>query len=489
VFLLEELCGWAATLSFDDIPDRVVDLAKSQILSQISAIRAGMSHTNGDRIISALGEPFQTDRNMSATALASLGSWLHFDDTAYAGHLGSSTVAVALACTKDLDLDGRSLLTAIVAANECAARITAAATLGPLRGQLAAHTSIAGAIAARFHAENAPARLWVDAFGLALSMAPWMVPHGLMGSDARLLTCAGPVRMGLDACDYARSGLRGAPDVLEHPNGFLARFASVSLPEEVTTGLGQRWHTDTLSFKVYPAGPGTDAAVEAAIQVHHAAGALREEDVAEIVVAVSQYTVLIEKAAATYIGATPRPMNALVSTTPYPVACALMNGKLSAKDYEQDKMDDPGRIRLSSKVRIEHNAEMTASLFGSCAPFGEALRQAGDRAIPWLEGLGREDMSDLLGPSRKPMSSYENATKVTPARVTVTTRTGRKLVRQVDIPSGSCGSPTRVQHHGLMAKKFLGTGGSADFVDFVKTIEAHSADDITRMISAAVRNP
>jgi 2-methylcitrate dehydratase PrpD len=164
-----------------------------------------------------------------------------------------------------LGLDGRQLLTAVLAADECAARIAAAATLGPLRGQNAAHTHLAGAVAGRLRSEQAPAAQWVDALGLAFSMPPWPSLRGFLGSDAKVLSASVPVRAGLDACDAAAGGLRGPADVLEHPDGFLARFATVPLPEAVTAGLGERWHAETTSYKVHPGGPGLDAAVDCAL--------------------------------------------------------------------------------------------------------------------------------------------------------------------------------------------------------------------------------
>ncbi|MCZ0986337.1 MmgE/PrpD family protein [Streptomyces diastatochromogenes] len=119
----------------------MLKLAASQVLSQIASIRAGLQHPLGRKLVAAFGHPMQRDPRQAAGVFAALGSWLNLDDTAYAGHLSNSTVAVPLAFAYARRLDGLSLLTAVVAANECAARITASATLGPLRGQSAVHTT------------------------------------------------------------------------------------------------------------------------------------------------------------------------------------------------------------------------------------------------------------------------------------------------------------------------------------------------------------
>ncbi len=224
--MIENLSRWASGLDLDDVPDRVVRFASSQVLSQLAAARTGAHHPLGQAVIRGFGEPWQASAAQSAFVLAGLTSWLHYDDTAYAGHLSNSTATVPMAYAHALGLDGRGLLTAVIAANECAARITAAATLGRFRGQNAAHTHLAGAVSGRLRAEGAPVEDWINALGIAFSMPPWPSLRAFLGSDAKVLSAAIPVRTGLDACDAARAGLAGPRDILEHPDGFLATYAS-----------------------------------------------------------------------------------------------------------------------------------------------------------------------------------------------------------------------------------------------------------------------
>ena len=156
--LIENLSRWASNLDLDDVPDRVVRFASSQVLSQLAAARAGAQHRLGQAVIRGFGEPWQASAAQSAFVLAGLTSWLHFDDTAYAGHLSNSTATVPMAYAHALGLDGRRLLTAVIAANECAARVTAAATLGRFRGQNAAHTHLAGVVSGRLTRGRRPGR-------------------------------------------------------------------------------------------------------------------------------------------------------------------------------------------------------------------------------------------------------------------------------------------------------------------------------------------
>ena len=484
--LIESLSDWASQLDLDDVPGRVVDLASSQVLSQLAAARAGAQHPLGQAVIRGFGQPWQANPAHSAFVLAGLTSWLHFDDTAYAGHLSNSTVTVPLAYARALRLDGRQLLTAVIVANECAARITAAATLGPFRGQNAAHTHVAGAVSGRLRAENAPVGEWTNAFGIAFSMPPRPFLRAFLGSDAKVLSAATPVRMGLDACDAARAGLVGRSDILEHPDGFLSNFSSVPLPEAVDRDLGRRWHTETLSFKVHPGGPGLDAAVDCAKELRRATGPLHVDDVSEVVVTTSMYTLVVDQKASEFLDAERSPVSALIFCTPYAVATTLLTGDLVGADFASPAVADQDRWRLAAKTRLEHDAEMTRESLLSEAPFGEALRQAGPRAATWLKEVGTQWLVDLVGELPPPSESFQTATKATPARVEVHLNSGEVHCRELTIPVGAVGPAARANHAELVRAKFLGVGGPVNVADIAAGLSTATADDVRQMLDQSL---
>ncbi|MER5554059.1 MmgE/PrpD family protein [Streptomyces sp. NPDC002793] len=482
---LRELSHWAANLRPEHIPCRVLKLAASQVLSQIASIRAGLQHPLGRRLVAAFGHPMQRDPRTAASVFAALGSWLNLDDTAYAGHLSNSTVAVPLAFAYARQLDGLSLLTAVVAANECAARITASATLGPLRGQSAVHTHLAGAVAGRLHCDRAPADQWENAFGLAFAMPNWPLMRAFLASDARLFNTFTPVRTAMDACDAAAAGLRGAPDIIEHQDGFLARFATVPLPQAVAKGLGRRWHTETLSFKMHPGGPGIDAAVDCAAEIHREIGPLRPEDVREIVVEASLYTLFAGERAAQYVDGPRSPLGALVLDVPYPVATTLLTGEFSVEDFSAPQLDDPVRWSLARRVRLEHDTDMTRELFLSDAPFGEAVREAGPLATPWLRGFGGDELVDLVGSQVADGRDFSRSTKATGARVVVRLANGRTISRSRLIPLGAAGPDTRSRHSEMVQEKFLSVGGPHRVADTVGRLHRMRKGGVRRWIEAA----
>jgi 2-methylcitrate dehydratase PrpD len=483
-------------MRLEDVPEDVVTTAKLQILSQLAAIRAGMAHPLGRRFMRAFGPPFQDDPRRSAFTLASLGSWLHFDDTAYAGHLSNSTVAVPLAYAGPQELTGEQLLTSVIVANETAARITAATTLGPFRGQSATYTHVAGAIAGRLRGENAPAGRWVDTLGLGLGLPPRTVPVGFLDGDAKLFGASTPVRIGLDACDASAAGLAGSPVIFEHREGFLSRFATVPLPEAIVAGLGTRWHTRTTSFKVHPGGPGMDAAIDVGLDLHHELSPpgrpLRADDVAEVTVDTSLYTVLVERRAAEYLHGPGSPVSALVFSLRYTLATALLTGRLTPEDFTERGLTDSERWALADRIEVRLDDAMTRELFQCEVPFGEALREAGERGTQWLRQFGAswqgdgQWLVDLVGQLPPPNPDFVGARKVTGARVRIALTDGRTADRELGVPVGAIGGEGRRPMTEVVREKWLGTGGCRELADGMEQLEGASAEQVRDLLATAL---
>jgi 2-methylcitrate dehydratase PrpD len=481
VTLAERLAAWASAVTFDDIPARVRDLARSQVVSQLAAARAGAQHELGRRVVRAFGPPLQEDPKRAAYVLAALTMALDYDDTVYAGHVTQSTVNAALAYARPLGLDGRALVTAVVVANECAARVTAAACLGRFRGQTAAHTHLAGGAAARLRAENAPAARWVDALTLAFAAPPWTLLRSFLGSEAKVFTAATPLLVALDACDAAAAGLGGAADVLEHEQGFLRSFAALPLPETIVRGLGERWHTDTVSFKVYPGSAYVDACVDCAVSLHQRIGSLDPAGIDEVVVTSSAFTVELARRGEPDGGS--RSAISVNFSVAYNVATALLTGALEPRDLSPPRIDYRARWALAAKVRVEHDQELTRRAVRATAPIGEAIREAGPRALEWLEANGAAGAAELIDGVGPPSADFESAEKAIGARVLVRLSDGRELEERRDVAFGAVGSASRNDHASLVRAKFLRCGGPPAAADALQDLQQLSSGELAEAIA------
>lgn len=483
--LTRTLAAWASGLGVRAIPERVREYATSQLVSQVATIRASLRHPLGMRVRQAFGPAHPADPKALAYLLAGLSTCLYQEDSMYGGHVSHASVNVPLSYVYAERLDGPALLTAIVAANECAARVTSAATLGPFRGQAASCVQLVGAVAGRLRAASAPAAEWVDAWGLALGAPPWTLQRGF-GSDAKVLSSAIPVRTALDCCDAARAGIRGAPDILEHPHGFLARFATVGLPAAVTAGLGTRWHTDTLTFKIHPAGAYVDAAIDCAIALH---ARLRSGDayrIQEVVVRVPRLTIEMDALAGQYLAADRSSIVALNLSVGYNVATALLTGAVTPADLAPPNTADPERWRLAERVRLVYDRVLGRNLLLGTAPFGEALRDAGGRARGWLADFAGIDIDELLPAGSAASTTFSDATKATGARVTMRLSDGTELVAGVPSPRGAAGPDTRREHRAIVRDKALAAGLSPADVDLLRQVPALDHDGVRRVLDATL---
>src|ERR1035437_9282358 len=339
--LVEQLGSFASRLQLEDVPERVQSFTRSQVLSQLAAARATLRHPLGHRIVNAFGGPLQEDPKSAAFCLSALSLALDFDDTLYAGHVSHSTVGVPMAYAFSTGLDGRRFVEAVVAANECAARVVAGATLARMRAQGASPEQTTAALA------------------LACPLPPHSLAPAFFGSDGKVLTAAAGIRTALDACDGAFAGLRGALDILEHPDGLLATFADVPLADAVVVSLGERWHTETLSIKLYPACAYLDSALDAAVKLHsdfsdaakHEVSAvvngdseLRESvdaSIRDVVVRCSLFTFGMDVKSRSYVSGPGSPISALQFSVGYPMAVALLRGNFTPSDLASPRLDDP----------------------------------------------------------------------------------------------------------------------------------------------------
>jgi len=481
--LTTTLARWASGLRHDDLPDRISAYATSQLISHLAVVRAGMTHPLGHKLVEAFGPPTGDRPEQAAYVMAALSSCLYLEDSMYVGHVSHSTVGVPLAFRREQRLTGERLLTAMVAANECAARVTAASTLGPFRGQTAAHAQLVGAVAAKLHGAGAPAGEWTDAWGLALAAPPWSLRRAFLGSDAKVLSASVPVRVGLDACRAAAAGLTGAEDILEHPGGLLAKVSEVPTPEVVTAGLGTRWHTETLSFKVHPAGAYVDAAIDCACELHGLLTPAEIDDIDEVVVRAARLTMVMDREARPYLDRERSAILALNLSVAYNVATALLTGGVTTADLTEPATADPVRWALAAKVRLEYDPELSRGLLSATAPLGEALRQAEERAEEWFRDFSGGRTAPGVFPRGAPSPTFEHATKAIGSRIDVTLGTGRTLRARRAHAFGSAGAETRRNHRRIALDKLAATGAPADAVESLR----HTASLDAAELDAAVR--
>jgi 2-methylcitrate dehydratase PrpD len=508
---LSDMARWASGFRLNDVPERVREHAKNQVLSILAGLHAGYASDLGPRIAKAFPPPGRgpatvipaggTAQPAHAALLASAWSMvLDYDDSMLGGHTGHSSVLVPLAYASGHT--GEELLAAQIAANELAARINTAVALGPLRGQMATHVHLIGAAAARARLERLNPDAFAQAVGFALTYPAKALYAGFLGSDAKVVAAAWPVRQGCEAVDAVRAGLVGNPATLE---AFIKQFADFAVPAFLG-GLGERWHTETNSFKIYPGCAYLDAVIDATLGIVRRYE-VRAEHVAAVDVHASIFTVGMDVRSGPWLRGPASLVSTLSFSTPYTVACAIRDRNVTPDHLTRPRIEDADLWALADRVRVHHDPDLTIQALTSDAPVGAALKAAGRDALRYvlrmggsaprsLEGLrqGARIVKAVRDASTGRVGDLQHARKAVGARVELRTTDGRYYTERVDVPIGAAGWGDHKQVRELMREKYLacaapvvGDVRAATASEGIERLEELDAEGVAALVAANVR--
>lgn len=411
--VIEDIARWVAELSLEDIPERVLEVARNQVLSVMGAVHASTGCAGGRAVIktaAALGSdgpcscyPGGHGRPLDQALLqnCALSMGLDYDDYLYLGHSGHSAVCVPLAVGEMVGADTRTVLAAQVAANEVEGRLGASVVLGPHNGQMWAHIHLLGAAAAASKVLGLDAEGAADAMGIAMTEPVYALFPGFMGPQSKLLIAATPAITGTTAAFLAQNGMTGSHAILEDEQGFWSHFSFVPLPF-MMGGLGRSWVTDTIAFKPYPGCAYIDTAMDALFEIlgalrrerwpHIEVGELRPEEVRRVRVEASLLTTAMDAMSQAYMDPnklSPTNINFSLSVS---IAIGLLAGELTGAQLTEEFLDEHRReiLSLASRVELTHSAPLTVGFI-----------RAVDEATDVKSQLARIDLKVLAGARRR----------------------------------------------------------------------------------------
>ena len=293
--LTRRFADLAATLSYDALPEPVVDKAKlilrDSIGIQIAASAASESarksvdlirRWGGSEEATVIGYGFKAPAPHAAQCNAMMAHGLQLDDTHSAGLLkaGSVLVPSVFAAAQLTGANGKAVITALVIGYEMAVRIARA--INPSHRQRGFHTS--GTVAGFGAAAMTGRLLGMDAEAIASSL-------GLAGSQAGGLVAflddpclSKPLLTGKAAFNgvlsglLAKEGLSGPRTVLESKEGFLNAFTDDVDLDGLLDGLGSAFVIEEVGLKPHAACRYSHAPIDLAQRMFHEDG-IRLSDV------------------------------------------------------------------------------------------------------------------------------------------------------------------------------------------------------------------
>ncbi len=365
----EVLAGFAASLQYDDVPERVRDHCKNLLLDtlacavaghrgeetqQIAALASGLAQSNessiiGGEALSLAGATLLNGYLVTAVTMCDV----HRPTLT---HVTPEVMPPALAIAERDGLSGRDLLVAIAAGCEVTTRIGVGLDYPVFRGKGWHGPGVLGpfgAAAAVGRLRRFDTETMAKAFGLAGSQAAgtfaaWGTP------TVKFHQCRGALS-GLLAALLAEQKFLATREFLTASDGGLYNvYANGGRPEAVTADLGKRWELAQIALRLWPSASsiqGMNTALFDLIERHK----IDPAKVKKVRIALSQPTFDLHGKLAHYKGK----FDALISGH-YTAAVILHDQELTLAQFEPARYDDP-KMRRAAAEQIELHADPALS--------------------------------------------------------------------------------------------------------------------------------
>ncbi len=362
----ETIANFAADLTFEDLPDHVVERSKLFILDCVGIAFASTRFEFSRTALSALTsfgsegtEPVIGFRNSLPVRDAALmnGILMHgldYDDTHVAAvcHASTSATPTALAMANHRGLPGTDLLLGYVLAVEVAARLGMAANGG--FHEVGFHpTGVVGAFGCATAAakmEGLPAKLIAYAQGFAGSTSAGLLEFLDDGSWTKRAHPGLAASNGITAAAFARQGFLTPLSVYEGRFGFFNTHLQNKVPDfaACTAGLGETWEVLNNAVKPFPVCHFTHAFADAAMIITKGNG-IEAKDIAKI----DAYIHPTPGQVVSYPAdkkVLPKSDYDAKFSLPYIVAASIVRGRFGLEELEPAAIGDREILDLTAKV-------------------------------------------------------------------------------------------------------------------------------------------
>jgi hypothetical protein len=275
--------------------------------------------------------------------------------------------------------------------------------------------------------------------------------------------------------------------------------------------LGERWHTETNSFKIYPVCGYLCSAIDATLQLLQQ----KRFSTAEIVsidIWANLFTVAMDAHSAPYLDGPRSRISTLTFSTPFTVASTILAGNFTAAQLQRSWIEDQRVWQLAKKVKVHHDMDLTLEALSGDIPIGAALRyarrwQAAAFALKaaatafgrlgrWRHPATFRLLARLVAAADRRPLDFSSSTKPLGARVKVLLKNGEKLEGAAPIARGFAGSvnggPGRKTVRELMRNKFVeaatpivGWERAMQAADLIEHLDSLSAKELARFFDLA----
>ena len=296
--------------------------------------------------------------NVAAAALIN-GTATHgedYDDTYEGGpiHAGAVVVPALLAAAEKHQLSSSAMFWGVAVGSEIMCRMCDVAP--KLVHKAGFHpTAVFGAIGAAAGVASAlglNAQQWVNALGIAGSMASGIIEYLAEGSWTKRMHPGWAAQSGYRAARMAQEGFTGPRTLFEGAHGFFHAFANTDDGhfEGMLAHVGEQWLSSEMAFKPYACGTMAHPYIDCARKLIHQG--LKVEEIVSIRCKTAEGIVhrLWEPLANKQ-----NPPNGYAAkfSVPYAIAVGMLRDDAGLNDYEQEVVMDEAVRSLAAKVSYE----------------------------------------------------------------------------------------------------------------------------------------
>ena len=385
-----KLAEFVSSLEYDHISDKAIQNIKNCFLDSLGcAIYGSTTQWGGivnDFVISQQGVQeaslWTTEFcGPAANVVLGNGTMVHsYDYDDYHNtkiHPGAPVIPAALAIGEKENINGKELITAVVAGYETMIHINRG--LNPSASRLKGWhlTGTCGT----FAAAAAVGRIWqfdaekmANALGMAGTQSAGLWAFTADGSFSKRFHPGRSAQSGIIAASLVRRGYRGPIKILEAEDGGFFRATSDDFDySKVTEGLGIKFDTEDVAIKPYPACASVHSSVDAALIIK------KEHDID--IGKIKEINVYNSELVNLQCGFEYKPMGVLQAqmSLKYCVARAVIDNLLSMPQFTEESFSDPIAVDLAGRVNFVLDDEINAIYPREFPSIVEIVMKSGER--------------------------------------------------------------------------------------------------------------
>lgn len=372
---LGSLSKFIANLKWEDLPGEVQNAARLHVLDNVSAalgavnepqvcaVAEGRINMGESGRVSLWGRRERVSLSSAVFLNALMGHTLELDDVHVKSktHIGTVVIPAAWAVAEYLGKTGKEFLTAVVCGYETMSRIGMAFDVSEHRNRGWHVTATAGtfgaAAAARLLELTAEQTEYALGLAGAQSFGTWAFLED--GASCKVLNPARAAQVGMESALLATEGMTGPIHILTaRDGGLLHMMSSGGKIQEVSKGLGKTWESLWVDQKPYPACRSVHCAIDGTLKLRENYG-ISADQVEEAVV--HTYQVGYKQCGLTETSLHPESVINAKFSTPYGVACALIDGEVTLKQFTNEQIHRPQVRELLKRIRVEPAEQFTSA--------------------------------------------------------------------------------------------------------------------------------